>query len=184
MQILQNRNRQMSLGYDRSSDTIGIVFKTQKELDGRPLLGLVIPKFMSSYTFTNGDTPSETSVNISKSKFINSSKCFGFLENSAVVKNYILVRPYLNQNQTMPNYTVGDKVIVTMIDQDIKTMAFLPYSINRLGQRATDKAMFAVPANTGENVAVTEDNSYFIKLDSEKKVCILSPKTEVNKAFI
>ena len=73
----------------------------------------------------------------------------------------------------MPNSTIGDKVTVTMIDNDIKTLAFLPYGINRLGQRATDKFVVRVPANKKENTALTEDNTYFFKLDSKKKVAMI-----------
>jgi hypothetical protein len=74
----------------------------------------------------------------------------------------------------MPDYVIGDKVIVSIIDNDIKTLAFLPYSINRLGQRSTDKCMFSVPANPKENTALNEDNTYFIKIDSNNKVIILA----------
>lgn len=178
MQIIDFNTNKVGLGYDSTTDTIGIVIKTSKELDGRPLLGLVIPKFMMGYSFKNGDKATDTTIPIDTSKFVNSEKCFGFLSNDVNIKNYILVRPYLNQNQSMSDYVIGDKVIVTMIDQDIKTMAFLPYSINRLGQRATDKLMFSVPGNPNQNVALTEDNTYFFKMDSGEKVLILGTSKE------
>ena len=66
----------------------------------------------------------------------------------------------------MPEYVIGDKVIVKIIDNDLKTLMFYPYSINRLGQRATDKLIMCVPANKNENTALSEDNTYFIKFDS------------------
>jgi hypothetical protein len=178
MQIVDFNTNKVGLGYDSTSDTIGIVIKTSKELDERPLLGLIIPKFMMGYSFKNGDKATDTTIPINTSKFINSEKCFGFLSNDVNIKNYILVRPYLNQNQSMPDYVIGDKVIVTMIDQDIKTIAFLPYSINRLGQRATDKLMFSVPGNPKQNIALTEDNTYFFKMDSSEKVVIIGTSKE------
>lgn len=165
MRIIDPVTNSIGLGYDSSRDTIGIVFKTSEMLDDRPILGLIIPKFMLGYEFQDGDQPKEININIDKSKCINDDKDT-YWDSTAVIKNYILVYPYLNQNQQMPKYTQGDKVIVTMIDNDIKTLAFLPYSINRLGQRATDKLSMAVPGNPQENTAMTEDNSYIIKLDS------------------
>ena len=174
MRIADSTLNSITLGSDSSRDTIGIVFKTSEDLNNRPLLGLIIPKFMIGYDFKNGDKASDTPLKLDGSKCINDSSCPKFWNSEINIKNYILVRPYLNQNISLPNYTVGDKVIVTVIDNDIKTLAFLPYSINRLGQRATDKFMAAVPANPKENTALTEDNTYFIKLDSKAKVLILS----------
>ena len=174
MRIVDTKLNVIGLGSDNNKETVGIVFKTSEELDNRPLLGLIIPKFMIGYDFKDGDKPSDIEVPITGSKCVNDSTIKPFWSTSINMKNYILVRPYLNQNQSMPNYVVGDKVIVSIIDNDIKTLAFLPYSINRLGQRATDKCMFSVPANPTENTALTEDNTYFIKLDSKSKVIILS----------
>lgn len=178
MRIADTNFNSISLGSDSNRDTIGIVFKTSAELNNRPLLGLIIPKFMIGYDFRNGDKPSDTDLKISGSKCINDESCKKFWDTDINIKNYILVRPYLNQNISMPLYTVGDKVIVTVIDNDIKTLAFLPYSINRLGQRATDKFMASVPANPKENTSLTENNTYFIKLDSKAKVLILSTSKE------
>lgn len=174
MKIVDTKLNVIGLGSDDNKETIGIVFKTSKELNNRPLLGLIIPKFMIGYEFKDGDKPSDTSISIGNKKCINDDSCKGFWSSSINMKNYILVRPYLNQNQSMPDYVVGDKLIVSIIDNDIKTLAFLPYSINRLGQRSTDKCMFSVPANPKENTALTEDNTYFIKIDSDSKVIILS----------
>jgi hypothetical protein len=173
MQIKDQFINTVGLGSDTSRDTIGIVFKTSEELNNRPLLGLIIPKFMIGYDFKNSNKAEDKTLKISSSKIINDSSCSGFWNNEIIYKNYILVRPFLNQNQSMPNYTIGDKVIVTMIDNDIKTLAFLPYSINRLGQRATDKLFMSVPANEQENTTLDEDNTYFLKIDSKEKVLIL-----------
>ena len=174
MRIIDTKLNVIGLGSDNNKETVGIVFKTSEELDNRPLLGLIIPKFMIGYEFKDGDKASDTEIPISGSKCVNENSDKTFWSSSINMKNYILVRPYLNQNQSMPDYVVGDKVIVSIIDNDIKTLAFLPYSINRLGQRATDKCMFSVPANPTENTALSEDNTYFIKMDSKAKVIILS----------
>lgn len=174
MKIVDTKLNVIGLGSDNNKETIGIVFKTSKELNDRPILGLIIPKFMIGYDFKDGDKASDTSIPITGSKCINEDSSKNFWSSSINMKNYILVRPYLNQNQSMPDYVVGDKVIVSIIDNDIKTLAFLPYSINRLGQRSTDKCMFSVPANPKENTALSEDNTYFIKIDSNSKVIILS----------
>lgn len=182
MKINEGTN-ELGLGYDNSKDTIGIVFKTSKDLNNRPLLGLIIPKFMMGYDFKNNDAPRETDLTINSSKFINDESCSGFIDKKITYKNYILVRPFLNQNIMMPVYTKGDKVIVTMIDNDIKTLAFLPYSINRLGQRATDSFTLAIPATTKENTALTEDNTYFLKIDSKNKMIVINMSKENGEAF-
>lgn len=174
MKIVDPKLNIIGLGSDNNKETIGIVFKTSAELNNRPLLGLIIPKFMIGYDFKDGDKASDTDISISGSKCVNEPDNSNFWSSSINMKNYILVRPYLNQNQSMPDYVIGDKVIVSIIDNDIKTLAFLPYSINRLGQRATDKCMFSVPANPKENTALDEDNTYFIKVDSNNKVIILA----------
>ena len=166
MRILDPILNNLSLGTDEYSDTIGIVFKTDEEI-GAPQLGVIIPKFMLGYTFKNGDKATEQSITVNGKKCINEDSN-SYWDSSIMLKNYITVDPLLNQNQSMAKYTVGDKVLISMIDNDIKTLAFLPYSINRLGQRATDKFIMAVPANEHENTALSEDNSYFFKMDSTK----------------
>lgn len=180
MQLISNnmRNR-LEMGYNTSRDTVGIVIKPSSELGDRNILGLIIPKFMIGYDFKKGDKAQEKSINISKSKkFINDPSIDKFGEDSVIIKNYILVRPLVNQNTEIPKYTIGDRVIVGMIDDDIKTLTFYPYSINRLGQRATDKYFVAVPANKNENVELNEGNTYYFKMDSQNGVLELSTNEE------
>lgn len=169
MQLIDSINTIPGLGVDNNVDTVGIVMKTAEQL-GFPGLGVFIPKFMLGYSLKSGDKAKDETVSISSSKCVNSSDNSCSIQSSAVLKNYIVVRPLLNQNQFMPEYVVGDKVIIKIIDNDIKTLLFYPYSINRLGQRATDKLIMLVPANKKENTALSEDNSYFIKLDSSNKL--------------
>lgn len=169
MQLIDSINTVPGLGVDNNVDTVGIVMKTADQL-GFPGLGVFIPKFMLGYSLKSGDKAKDETVSISSSKCVNSSDNNSLIQSSAVLKNYIVVRPLLNQNQFMPEYVVGDKVIVKIIDNDVKTLLFYPYSINRLGQRATDKLIMLVPANKKENTALSEDNSYFIKLDSSNKL--------------
>ena len=175
MRILDPILNNLSLGTDEYSDTIGIVFKTDEEI-GAPQLGVIIPKFMLGYTFKNGDKASEQSISVSGKKCINKDSN-SYWDSTIMLKNYITVDPLLNQNQSMAKYTVGDKVLISMVDNDIKTLAFLPYSINRSGQRATDKFLMAVPANEHENTALSEDNTYFLKMDSTKDVQTLQIAT-------
>lgn len=169
MQLIDSINTVPGLGVDNNVDTVGIVMKTAEQL-GFPGLGVFIPKFMLGYSLKSGDKAKDETVSISSSKCVNSSDNNCSIQSSAVLKNYIVVRPLLNQNQFMPEYVVGDKVIIKIIDNDIKTLLFYPYSINRLGQRATDKLIMLVPANKKENTALSEDNSYFVKLDSSNKL--------------
>lgn len=169
MQLIDSINTIPGLGVDNNVDTVGIVMKTAEQL-GFPGLGVFIPKFMLGYSLKSGDKAKDETVSISSSKCVNSSDNSCSIQSSAVLKNYIVVRPLLNQNQFMPEYVVGDKVIIKIIDNDIKTLLFYPYSINRLGQRATDKLIMLVPANKKENTSLSEDNSYFIKLDSSNKL--------------
>lgn len=175
MRIIDSINNIIGLGSDDYSDTIGIVFKTAEDMEA-PQLGVIIPKFMFGYDFSNGVKAEEETVSISGKKCVNEDSN-SYWDSSITKKNYITVDPLLNQNQSMAKYTVGDKVLITMIDNDIKTLAFLPYSINRLGQRATDKYVVAVPANEHENTELSEDNSYFIKMDSTKDVQVLQIAT-------
>lgn len=172
MRIIDPVRNKVGLGSDRNKDTVGIVLKTQEDNNGEPLLGLYIPKLMLGYDLTDKPEANEVSISIKGDKCINEDK--SFWKSSVMIKNYIQVSPYLNQNQSMPLYTKGDKVIVTIVDNDIKTLAFLPYSINRLGQRAVDILQMSVPANPNENTALDEDNTYFLKLDSKAKVIILA----------
>lgn len=175
MQILNKNTMKPEIGFDDSIETIGIVVKTAEDL-GYPALGVMVPKFMSGYEFTsNIDIKKDITAPVSNKKCINEEK--SFIDSNVIIKNYLIVRPMLNQNQSMPIYNVGDKVIVKMIDNDIKTLYFLPYSINRLGQRAVDTYLIAIPSNQKDNTALTDQNTYYIKLDSiEQKITISSSK--------
>lgn len=165
MQIIDSINNTVGLGCDNSSDTVGIVMKTAEDL-GYPALGVFIPKFMLGYDIKGGEAGEEIDASISGTKCVNSADSINIFDYSVMIKNYIVVRPLLNQNQFMPEYVVGDRVIVKVIDNDLKVLMFYPYSINRLGQRAIDKLLLVIPSNPKENTALTEDNTYFVKLDS------------------
>jgi len=178
MRIIDPVNNKLGLGNNPSRDTIGIVFKTSEMYNNRPVLGLIIPKFMLGYSYSDGDQPEEKTYKINNSKCINDDE--QYWDSSVKIKNYITVHPYLNQNQEMPIYTQGDKVIVTMIDDDIKTLAFLPYSISRLGQRKTDKLIMLIPGNPKENTELTEENSYMLRLDSTEDVQAITLQTSAS----
>lgn len=174
MQLTDVVNNTVGLGCDNSSDTVGIVIKTAEEL-GYPALGVFIPKFMLGYELKTGEVADEKDISLQNTKCVNSADKQNFFDPSVMMKNYIIVRPLLNQNQFLPEYVIGDKVIIKVIDNDIKTLMFYPYSINRLGQRATDKLLMVIPANPKQNTELTEDNTYFIKFDSkEQKVQIIA----------
>lgn len=175
MRINDSISNNLVLGTDEYSDTIGIVLKTTEEMQA-PQLGVIIPKFMLGYSFKNGDVATEEPISVNGKKCINEDTD-SYWDSTIMLKNYITVDPLLNQNQSIANYSMGDKVLISMIDNDIKTLSFLPYSINRLGQRATDKFLLAVPANEHENTALNEDNSYFFKMDSSKDVQTLQIAT-------
>ena len=180
MKFIDSAKNRIGLGSDRNRDTVGIVLKTQEDNKNKPILGLYIPKFMLGYDFGNNVEANESSISIKGDKFINENK--SFWKSTVTIKNYIQVRPFLNQNQSMPLYTKGDKVIVSLVDNDIKTLAFLPYSINRLGQRAVDSLEMAVPANPKENTALDENNTYFFKMDSKTKVIVLATSKKNGEA--
>ena len=180
MYIVDSFKNKIGLGSDRNRDTVGIVIKTVEDNKNKPILGLYIPKLMLGYDYGNKVEADESSVSITGKKCLNEDK--SFWNDSVMIKNYIQVRPFLNQNQSMPLYTKGDKVIVTLIDNDIKTLAFLPYSINRLGQRSVDILQMSVPANPKENTALDEDNTYFFKMDSKTKIIVLSTSKKNGEA--
>jgi hypothetical protein len=173
MNIIDPIRNKVGLGASRNTDTIGVVVKTPDEL-GDTKIGVYIPKFMLGYSMTKGELAKDTPVPVFGMKCINDLSNSKFWKSSITVKNYIVVYPYLNQNQSMPYYTIGDKVIIRMIDNDLKTLAFLPYSLNNLKQRAVDKCMFSVPANVEEDLDLTEENVYFFKMDSKLKTIVLS----------
>lgn len=174
MQIIDSVNNTVGLGCDNSSDTVGIVMKTAEEL-GYPALGVFIPKFMLGYEIKSGQAAEEVDASISGTKCVNQVDKLDMFDYSVMIKNYVIVRPLLNQNQFLPEYVVGDRVIVKVIDNDLKVLMFYPYSINRLGQRAVDKLLLVIPANPKENTALSEDNTYFIKFDSvNQKVQIIA----------
>lgn len=177
MRIVDPRKNKIDLGYDDSRDTIGIVFKTQEEFNGKPMLGVIIPKFMLGYSFTDNERAKEESIELNNDKCMNDDSEGQFWSSDVVIKNYITVRPLLNENRSMPTYTIGDKVIITMIDDDIKTLAFLPYTINRLGQRATDEIILAIPANTKENTELKENNTYVLYMNSDKDEQVIRLQT-------
>ena len=52
MQILNKNTMKPEIGFDDSTETIGIVVKTAEDL-GYPALGVMVPKFMSGYEFTS-----------------------------------------------------------------------------------------------------------------------------------
>lgn len=177
MRIIDDVNLEIGLGSEDSHETVGIVFKTEEEMGG-PYLGVIIPKYMVGYEFKSSDKATEKSVSVGSKKCINSSDIEKFIDSKVTIKNYIIVRPLLNQNQSMPTYNIGDKIIVKMIDNDIKTLTFLPYSINRLGQRATDKLFLSVPANPNDNLELTEDNTYYLKIDSKNQIIEMTTNKE------
>lgn len=174
MRIIDDVNLKIGLGYDNNADTIGIVFKLPKDTGVADKLGVIIPKFMSGYEYKAGDKATDKSITVKNDKCVNAKGTKSFLSGSMTMKNYVEVRPLLNQNQSMANYVIGDKVLIQIIDNDIKTMAFLPYSINRLGQRDVDVYRVCIPANSETNVALTEDNTYYLLLDSDKQQLVLS----------
>lgn len=184
MRILDNTKLKIGLGYTNASDTPGIVFKLPEDTGVNDMLGVIIPKFMVGYDYKAGDKATDKTVSIKNSKCINASGTSSFFTGSVVLKNYINVRPLLNQNQCMPTYVIGDKVLIKVIDDDIKTLMFLPYSINKLGQRAVDTFRVAVPANPKINTELTEDNTYYLLLDSINQYLELSTSQNNKEACV
>lgn len=161
-----DNNPILAMGYNTRGPTAAIVIKPSSAYNNRALLGVIIPKFMLGYKFKSGDKAKEEKLKINKDKFINDPVLGDYGDDTVTIKNYITVRPYLNQNTSMPKYTIGDKIIVDAVDNDIKNLIFYPYSINRLGQRGIDLYFMAVPANPKENRKLNKSNSYYISLDS------------------
>ena len=90
MKIIDTKLNKVGLGSDSTKETIGIVFKTSEELENRPLLGLIIPKFMLGYEFKDGDKAEDKTIENKTSKCINDKKCSDFWDKNIIVKNYIL----------------------------------------------------------------------------------------------
>ena len=94
MQINNILNNEVGLGYDNNSDTVGIVMKTVEDMR-YPGLGVFIPKFMLGYTFKKNEVGKEETVSIQNDKCVNDSSIGKIVDSSAVIKNYISVRPLL-----------------------------------------------------------------------------------------
>lgn len=167
--MLSDFEQNPSLSYKYVKPTLGIVAKTSKET-GKNTVGIYIPRLMVAINNTNG--AEEVNVKLSRRKLLNSEfKNLG--KESVTTRNYIELSCFTIPNIGLPRYEKGEKVSVMFMDDDIKSMTFLPFGWNDLEKRQTDIAEFYVPAKENETDELTPDNMYRVFLDSKNKKLII-----------
>jgi len=153
--------------YKYIEDSVGIVVKTKDET-GTNAFGVYVPRLMCLIDMGRG--PEEKSKSLSKvSSKIKNSKNKNIGETTVKIKNYVEIVPFVIPNISMPNYRKGEKVLISFIDNDIKSPVMYPYGWDDLVRRKTDKAELWVPAKKKEYDELSSDNMYRLYLDSENK---------------
>jgi hypothetical protein len=150
-----------------TNQTIGLVLKTNEELEKDNLLGVYITKLMFGLPIKNG--PYEKTISINISKILNSkNKKIG--STSLKLKNYVVLPVSMNPNINTPKYESGENVIVDFADNDIKSAYILPYSFGDTNRRKTDIITIFVN-NFKENEEKPDThNIYAIQLDTKNQI--------------
>lgn len=155
---------------ERSNDflhdnTSGIIVKTPDEI-GQNVYGVYIGRLFNS-TFTK--EPFEEKVNLDTNKCLNSiNKNIG--NTSATSSNYIHLTMFSVYNLSMPRLIKGEKILIGMIDQDIKSIYIKPFCRDQIRNRPTDTLEMYVPASNNYDGNFLDDNDkYYLKLDSVNK---------------
>lgn len=164
MRIRDEKTLSLEIGSSYTSETCGIVLKTQDDI-GTTELGVFIPKLMPAVELgQNGSV--ENTVTLDIDKCINSEQ---FVCNDRVIsRNWLKVPGRTLGNASPPKYMRGDIVFVSFVDSDIKSPYYDVSSVNYNGHKNVDNFRTFVPASPQPNVVITKDNSYYIELDSLK----------------
>lgn len=167
MKIIDNRTLDIGLSLDPTEDSAGIVIGDRDET-GSNNLKVFIPRFMQGIDISDGK-PKEETENLSSSKIKNSiSKNIG--SSSIKLKNYIEVPPFVVPGTRPPRFAIGERVLIKFFDNDIKTMVYYPYQVaGDTAKRLTDIQRMYVPAKTSQEDPVTDEDSYFLELNSRDK---------------
>lgn len=167
MKIVDNKTLDLSLSLDPTEDSIGVVIADRDET-GNNNLKLYIPRFMQGIDISDGKVQDSTHT-ISSKKLLNSkNKNIG--SNSIKLKNYIEVPPFVVPGARPPRYAIGERVLVKFIDHDIKSPIYYPFQVSAdNARRLTDIQRIFVPSKENDDDPITDEDSYFIELNSRDK---------------
>jgi hypothetical protein len=163
MKITNDRNLEVIESSDFITDTLGIVVK-DFETTGKNTLCLFIPRLMMGLDIKSG--ASENVVTIGKSKIKNSQEMM-IGDMTANWQNYVEVPCLQIPNIQLPRYNIGERVYVTFADQDISSIAFLPYSVTDIKKRPVDIVDFGVSARAQDTDPLDDDHFYRLRFDSK-----------------
>lgn len=148
-------------------NSVGIVVKTAEEI-GENVYGIFIGRMMQGVYTQSG--PLEEVVNIESNKCLNSvNRNIG--QTSATSSNFIHLNMYAPYNLSMPRLILGERVLVGVIDQDIKSLYIKPFNRDKIKYRPSDILEMYVPASgnyDGEDLS--DINKYYVRCDSVNKV--------------
>lgn len=151
------------------TSTLGTVVKTAKEL-GVNAVGVYASRFFMGMDISAG--ASETNVKLDKKKLANSiNKNIG--KSSVEASNYIILPHRKLDNFSDPMYNLGERVVISMIDQDITTMAVEPAGFDDITRRRNDSKKIFVRSAENEDDPVKDGNSYYFLLDGINKMATI-----------
>lgn len=156
-----------------SSKHIGIVLKTSEEL-GENRLGLYIPKLMLGIECSKD--PKEETEEIKFDKIVNSeNNIIG--ESSIKSRNYIELMGINIPNMTPPAFGKYEKVLVSMIDGDIKSMYYETQTFANPGKRESDRFRIgAISSNIQQkntDVESSRNNFYHMEFDTDNQRIVI-----------
>lgn len=166
MKIVDYKSVKVESSSDFITDTIGIVVKSQEET-GFNTLGLYIPRIMMGMDIKGGKKETVMSVGYTK---IKNSKKKQIGKATANWQNYIEVPCLQIPNVQLPKYNIGERVYVTFADQDINSVAFLPFSVADVKKRPTDIVDFGVSARKDDKEELSDKNTYRLRFDSTNQL--------------
>ena len=152
----------------RSNDFIkdnmcGIVLKTPEEI-GKNMYGVFISRLMMGTINNNG--PMEESIKLDANLCLNSINT-NIGSSTVITSNFINLTMHSVYNLSMPRLILGEKVTIGVVDQDIKSLYIKPFERDQIQYRPNDILEMYVPASgTYNGDDMTDDNKYYIKLDS------------------
>lgn len=167
MKIVNNNTLDVELSLDPTEDSIGIVVGDRDETKSNKLK-IYIPRFMQGIDISDGKCQ-DSNESISSSKLLNSqNKNIG--SNSIKLKNYIEIPPLSIPGVNPPRFAIGQRVLVKFLDTDIKSPIYYPFQVAAdVAKRKTDVIRYFVPAKDNDEDPVTDENSYFIEINSRDK---------------
>jgi hypothetical protein len=184
MRVTSDKYAQVESSIDIVKDSVGIVIGDRDET-GKNTLKMYIPRFMAGITLeTTSGVPTEEEVSFSEDKIINSvNKDIGSA--SVTTQNYLEIPCFLVPGISMPRFVVGQELLVTFADGDIKSPIVYPFTVQDQGKKATDILQIGVPARPEGGTPIANSGSYFMEFNSRDQYVRLytSVENEENNPF-